>query len=170
MSWDEGQPGMLMLKVRTFTMGCDRVGQVGNLRRIGNPTGSELGNYLRADCQSAAGYHPAPQLERTLSPCLPLGVSHPEAIRHTPGNRSTAPAPSFALSQQHRLKRDIWLCFYPSRSSRESCWKGPAPKWMRSLSSPLRACRGWWWQPCRVEGRWCTTVRSHRMESCFGLK
>src|SRR5882757_1269707 len=38
-----------------------RVGQVGNLRRIGNPPGPES-EHLRADYQSAAGCHPAPQM------------------------------------------------------------------------------------------------------------
>jgi len=42
-------------------IGTDRVGQVGNLRRIGNPPGAGHGIHLRADCQSAAGYQPAPQ-------------------------------------------------------------------------------------------------------------
>src|SRR5712692_10229958 len=41
-------------------IGFDRVGQVGNLRRIGNPPGL-CRKMLRADCQSAAGYQPAPQ-------------------------------------------------------------------------------------------------------------
>src|SRR5229473_3482215 len=40
-------------------IGFDRVGQVGNLRRIGNPPGL-CRKMLRADCQSAAGYQPAP--------------------------------------------------------------------------------------------------------------
>src|SRR6266849_5629235 len=37
------------------------VGQVDNLRRIGNPPGP-VSEHLRADCQSAAGYQPAPQI------------------------------------------------------------------------------------------------------------
>src|SRR5713226_2310220 len=44
----------------------NHVGQVGNLRRIGNPPGP-VTEELKADCQSAAGCQPAPQM-------LPRGV------------------------------------------------------------------------------------------------
>jgi hypothetical protein len=44
------------------------VGQVGNLRRIDNPPGVDFGIILRADCQSAAGYQPAPLLAIALYP------------------------------------------------------------------------------------------------------
>jgi hypothetical protein len=40
--------------------GIVRVGQVGNLRRIGNPP-EDVSEHCKADCQSAAGYQPALQ-------------------------------------------------------------------------------------------------------------
>jgi hypothetical protein len=43
-----------------------RVGQVANLRPIGNRPGQVRNKVEEADCQSAAGYHPAPHGSRKL--------------------------------------------------------------------------------------------------------
>src|SRR5450432_4023987 len=40
------------------------VGQIGNLRRIANPPAASARMAHQADCQSAAGYQPAPQIGR----------------------------------------------------------------------------------------------------------
>jgi hypothetical protein len=49
----------------------DRVGQVGNLRRIGNLP-DPVPEYSRADCQSAAGYQPAPHRNKSAPNPLPF--------------------------------------------------------------------------------------------------
>src|SRR5260370_27574965 len=62
----------------------NHVGQVGNLRRIVNPPVEPYRNIQSADCQSAAGYHPAPQKSSTgILACVVFVCSFPTAIAAT---------------------------------------------------------------------------------------